>query len=182
MLVQHFFPGHKRPVHLVGSPAAVFTFSGPADALGRARLSGAFSRIHESFPGSYGNSNKTQGPGGAGCPFRRFFAPPEKFTFMAAPRRSYSERLVCQKFESFLQKFPFVPKGWNCFKNHRARPILKRRLPVLNIPWNPKDPHGGHLEIHFGSLGNHKQSCEGGVWALKPQFPKTASNRRGEHS
>ena len=75
-----------------------------------ARPSGAFSRIHESFPGSYGNSNKTQGPGGAGCPFRRFFAPPEKFTFMAAPRRSYSERLVCQNSESFLQKFSFVPK------------------------------------------------------------------------
>ena len=39
-----------------------------------------------------------------------FFAPPEKFTFMAAPRGSYSERLVCQNFESFLQKFSFVPK------------------------------------------------------------------------
>ena len=38
-----------------------------------------------------------------------FFAPPEKFTFMAAPRGSYSERLVCQNFESFLQKFSFVP-------------------------------------------------------------------------
>ena len=69
MLVQHFFPGPKRPVHLVGSPAAVFTFSGPADSLGRVRLSGAFSRIHESFPGSYGNSEKTQGPGCTGCPF-----------------------------------------------------------------------------------------------------------------
>ena len=43
---------------------------------------------------------------------------------------------------NFLQKFPFVPKRWNCFKNHCARPILKRRLPVLNIPWNPKDSQG----------------------------------------
>ena len=40
------------------------------------RLSGAFPRIHETFPGSYGNSNKTQGPGGTGCPFRRFFRAP----------------------------------------------------------------------------------------------------------
>ena len=41
-----------------------------------ARLSGALPWIHESFPGSYGNSNKTQGPGGASCPLRRFFRAP----------------------------------------------------------------------------------------------------------
>ena len=39
-----------------------------------------------------------------------FFAPPEKFTFMAGPRKRHPERLVCQKFKMFLQKFPFVPE------------------------------------------------------------------------
>ena len=43
-----------------------------------------------------------------------FSAPPlessEKSTFMAGPRDRYPERLVCQKFESFLQTFSFVPK------------------------------------------------------------------------
>ena len=32
----------KRPGHFVGTPAAVFTFPGPAGSLWRARLSGAF--------------------------------------------------------------------------------------------------------------------------------------------
>ena len=68
MLVQLQKSDHKRPGHLVGTPAAVFTFSGPADSLWRARRSGAFSRIHEICPGSHGNSNKTQGREGTGCP------------------------------------------------------------------------------------------------------------------
>ena len=70
MLVQLRKSDLKRPGHFVGPPAAVFTFSGPADSLWRARLSGAFPRIHKSFPGSCGNSNKTQGREGAGCPLR----------------------------------------------------------------------------------------------------------------
>ena len=34
-----------------------------------------------------------------------------KLTFMAGPRKRQPERLVCQKFKMFLQKFPYVPEG-----------------------------------------------------------------------
>ena len=36
--------------------------------------------------------------------------PSEKSTFMAGLRKRHPERLVCQKFKMFLQKFPFVPE------------------------------------------------------------------------
>ena len=72
------------------------------------------SRIQELCPGSNGNSKKIKGPGGAGCPFQFFSAPPrepsEEFTFMAGPRDRQPERLVCQTFNMFLQSFSSVPK------------------------------------------------------------------------
>ena len=92
---------------------------------------------------------------------------PREFTFMAVPRKRQPERLACQNSKMFLQKFPFVPKRWNCFKNHCARPILKRRLPVLNIPWNPKDSQewapGNPLRIPWESPGIL------GKWGLGPE-------------
>ena len=51
---------------------------------------------------------------------------------MHLPGRPQPERLVCSNFKSFLQTFPFVPKRWNRIKNQRAKPILKRRLPVFS--------------------------------------------------
>ena len=155
MLVQHFFPGPKRPVHLVGSPAAVFTFSGPADSLGRARLSGAFSRIHESFPGSYGNSEKTQGPGCTGCPFCIDSAIVADVTpnsiYSTKCARASRARILTDAWGSWkidvhggssqaltgevaLSEFQIVfaevsicPETMELLQNHCARPILKRR-------------------------------------------------------
>ena len=76
MLVQLQNSPQKGPGHFVGTPAADFTFPGPADSLWCAVAVGGVSWIQEICPGSYGNSKKTQGCEGAGCPFPRKAAGP----------------------------------------------------------------------------------------------------------
>ena len=44
--------------------------------------------------------------------------------------------MPCQNSILFLQKFRSLPKGWKCFKNHCAKPILKRRLLKLSFRGN----------------------------------------------
>ena len=91
MLVQLQNSPQKGPGHFVGTPAADFTFPGPADSLWCAVAVGGVSWIQEICPGSNGNSKKTKGPGWTIWEAKVvFFVPPlevpEKSTFMAGPR------------------------------------------------------------------------------------------------
>ena len=53
-------------------------------------------------------------------------------------------------------------------------------LPVLNIPWNPKDSHGAALGNPFGTLANHWGPRGTVPGSQKAYFAKTPTNRRGE--
>ena len=71
------------------------------------------------------------------------------------------------EFRNVFAEVSICPETMEMLQNHRARHILKRRLLVLNIPWNPKDSQmwapGNLLRIPWESQGIL------GWWGLGPE-------------
>ena len=81
--------GSQKARALCGNPRRSFHFfRAQRIPCGQPWLSGVFSRIHETFPGSHGNPKKSEGPGWTGCPF------PRKAVFRTALRNPRSWRVL----------------------------------------------------------------------------------------
>ena len=64
-----------------------------------------------------------------------FFAPPEKSTFMAGPRKRHPERLVCQKFKMFFAEVSICPGTVKLLQKSLRETHFEATATRFEFPW-----------------------------------------------